>query len=468
MGKYSDIVNLIEQSVPDYTSLKIVPRGTPVFQDLLMTGEMRFARRTGANFAVLNPDNQFKLAATGQAGQSILTVDRIVSWIEADCLVTFNKTEMLEVMTWDEANNVIYLNSTLSAVRDLGETVNLWATPLKIHFTSNENSSQLFVRSRYALLNGDAITFPLSESLNSLKQIDVEVARFAGLDPLDTEFPFIYVLDLKENLPITLQKDISRCYLRAFPAYVSKVLRVPQLNSGQIGPFLLDYIASPLDATATYTDTFSIRTFTAVDIVVEGDSTSFKTTQRNHPIVQRPIWAENMIFWKMRRGYGGFAIPNRFRMVTTSNLNNGVYVARVSTRLVPHLSAGIRYDFKVKADTAGTFIAIPYPHPPVLVEVPVATDRVVTIQTPAGGAPIQRLDFIFKTTRDSAVVTVSDASLPVDPIVQRFQYAYVFRILGTTNFQATSVLAKPYFLSLADLKARYDDGKSYNSGFIYL
>jgi hypothetical protein len=109
MGKYQDIVNLLEHSVPDYTSLKIVPRGTPIFQDLLMTGTIRFARRTGANFAVLNPDNQFTLTADGQVNQNILEVDYLLPWLEQGALITFNKTEMLEIETWDTTTNMIFL-----------------------------------------------------------------------------------------------------------------------------------------------------------------------------------------------------------------------------------------------------------------------------------------------------------------------------------------------------------------------
>ena len=58
MGKYAEIQNLIQDNVPDFTNLNLVQRGTPIFPDLLMTGQMRFARRTGANFAVMNPFGQ--------------------------------------------------------------------------------------------------------------------------------------------------------------------------------------------------------------------------------------------------------------------------------------------------------------------------------------------------------------------------------------------------------------------------
>lgn len=468
MGKYQDIVNLIEHSVPDYTSLKIVPRGTPIFQDLLMIGSIRYARRTGANFAVLNPDNQFTLTAPAQAAQETLTANRILPWLEQGALVTLNQTEMLEVETWDPASNTVFIGSPLSATWDTGSLVTLWATPLVVHFDALLGATQIYLRSRYPIVNGDAITLPTATSLNSLQQIDVTLATLYGTDPSDTEFPYIYILDLASPVPVALDQGTTPIYLRAFPSYVSQVLAVPVLSNGQIGPFLLDFVASPLDSVPNYPETFAIRTIASGNTMVDGGANFYKTVDHNYPVVNRSIYAENMIFWEMVRGYGGFILPNKFRMVAESLLPDNEYAARTFTRLVPNLPAGIRYDFKVSADTAGTFIAIPYPYPPVVVNIPVTTPTTVTIETPDGGEPITRLDFIFKSVRQGTQVTISDASLATDPVVQQFQYSYVFRVLGTTNFQATSVIVKPYFLSLSDLTDTYDDGKTYNSGFLYL
>lgn len=465
MGKYQDIATLIEQSVPDYTSLKIVPRGTPVFQDLLMTGQVRYARRTGANFAVLNPDNQFTLTAPGQVEQQTLTVSKILQWLEVGALITFNNTEMMEVESWEPTTKTVFINEPLSASRNTGEVINLWATPLKVHFNSNADDTQIFVRSRYQLVNGDAITLPISGTLNSLKQIDVMLATAAGID-VDPEFPFIYVLELAEPMPIDLTAA-TPLYLRAFPSYVSNVLGIPKLRNSQLGPFLLDFVASPLDSISSYPETFAVRTIASGNAMVDGGANYFKTVDHNYPIVNRPIYAENMIFWHMVRGYGGFILPNKFRMVTT-DLLDGEFVARVQTRLVPPIAPGIQYNFKVQATADGVMVVIPHPYPPIVVNVPVQTPTTINVQTPVGGAPIDRLDFIFRATRQDAEVTIADATLPNDPVVQNFQYSYVFRVLGSTNFQATSVIVKPYFLTLSDLTARYNDEKTYNSGFIYL
>lgn len=433
-----------------------------------MVGQIRYARRTGANFAVLNPDNQFKLTADAQVAQEILTVDKILPWIEAGALVTLNQTEMLEVQTWDPVALKIFINTPLSATWPIGSLVTLWATPLVMHFDAALGANQIYVRSRYQIVNGDKITTPTASSLNSLQQINVVTSTAYGTDPSDVDFPYIFILDLASPIPVPLDQGTGAIYLRSYPSYVSQVLSVPSLSSGQIGPFLLDFVASPLDSVTSYPETFSVRTIASGNTMVDGGSNYFKTVSRNYPVVNRPIYAENMIFWEMIRGYGGFILPNKFRMVANSLLPNSEYAARTFTRMVPPIEAGIRYDFTVSADTAGTFIAIPYPYPPVEVSIPVTTPTTVTIETPDGGEPITRLDFIFRSARENTEVTISNASLPVDPVVQQFQYSYVFEVLGTTNFQATSIILKPYFLSLSDLTDSYDNGKTYNSGFIYL
>jgi hypothetical protein len=468
MGKYQDIATLIEQSVPDYTSLKVVPRGTPIFQDLLMTGQMRFARRTGANFAALNPDNQFYLTADAQVSDDTLQVDNILTWLEENALITFNQTEMLEVQTWDPTASTIMLNSTLGTMWPAGSTISLWATPMVVHFDSPAGTQQIYVRSRYALVNGDSITLPIAGTLNSLQEIQIVTATTAGID-LDPVFPNIYVLDLAQPIPIALQAEVSSIYLRAFPSYVSNVLNVPPLGNSQLGPFLLDFVASPLDSIPSYDETFAIRTLDASGtILIEGGANYFETVDHNHPVVNRQIYAENMIFWDMVRGYGGFLLPNTFLMTCTEQLSSGDWVARCYTRLVPPLVPGITYNLTVSANTAGSFIVIPYPYPAVNTTLTNGTPTLVSFSTPPGGAPITRLDFIYKTNRQDTQVQISDISLPVDTLVSNFQYSYVFKVLGSTNFQATSVIIKPYFLSLDDLSATYDSGQAYNSGFIYL
>lgn len=460
MGNYKRITQLLERSVPDYTNLQIVPRGTPIFPDLLMTGQMRFARRTGANLAVLNPDNQIKLTTDALVATQILSVTRVLDWIEQDSLITFNGTEMLQVEDFDPDMNRIFLKAPLGTARVSGSKLTLWATPLQIHLPANPGDVQITVRSRYHLLNGDAVTLPVSSEISSLKQISVELATYAG-DSLDPVYPFLYVLTLQEALPVELL-SASRLFLRAFPGYLSNQIRVPKLKQGQMGPFLLDFMASPLDSVASYPEIFSIRTYDGNGTAVQGTAGALLTTTRNHPIVERPIWGENILFWQVIRGSGGFTYPNRYRL-----LCDAAGQARVQTKLVPEFPTGQTYRFRVKAGGNGLFRiyrgeTLGYQDFTLVAN----TLTPIDVTTPPG-ATFDRMEFIFDLDTAGAEIQILDSEV-IGATVATFQYGYVFRVVGETNFQASSVIVKPYFLSLADLTARYDQENTYNSGSLYL
>src|SRR5208282_2412221 len=110
-----------------------------------MTGQMRYARRTGANFAVMNPDNQMLLTADGINQNTILAVQRVLPWLEENALLTFNGTEMLQVSDFDTMTNTVVLDEPLPMTYPSGSLVTLWATPLIMNQTAAEGVSQIQV-----------------------------------------------------------------------------------------------------------------------------------------------------------------------------------------------------------------------------------------------------------------------------------------------------------------------------------
>jgi len=459
MGKYGRIEKYLEQTVPEYAALKIVPRGTPLFPDLLLTGAARFARRLGANFGVLTPDNQVTLTADASIESTVLTIDRILQWFEVNALVTFNGVEMMRISDWDTDHLLLLLQERLTATRLVGEKLTLWATPLVMHLAATAGDNQIVVRSRYGIENGDVVTFPVSDLLNSLKENNVLLSETAGSSG-DPEFPYLFLLTLEENLPIDLGTG-SSIYLRAYPAYRSKVLNVPKIQPRQLGPFCLDYVATPLDAVKSYSEIFSVRTLSSAGNPIAGTLSALQTIERNFPVWQRPFWAENLLFWQVRRGSGGFQNPNRYLMKVGEDRK-----ARVSTRLVPAFPSGDVWTFVVESDSDGLlrFKRNPYGFQDYYLTAHVP--QVVTLSTPPGGE-WDRLDIVVELEQPGRQVSFQD-SIVTGPVCTAFQYGFVFRVVGTTNFQSTSVIVKPYFLSLVDLTSRYDQGDQYNSGLLYL
>lgn len=458
MGAYNDIVKIIESQVPEYTSLQIVSRGAPLFPDLLMTGEMRFGRRQGANLAVIVPDNVVQLTTEARARDNILNVSRILNWFEVGALVTFNGIEMLELSDWDSVTLQVFLKEQLSTAQTSGKNLILWATPIVVHTNSAAGSTTVQVRSRYSLLNGDVITFPQGEFLNSLTEREVVVANTAG-DSGDSEFPFLYSLELNKALPVSFT-EAQTIYLRAYPGYISRALRLPKIKDTQIGPFLVDYLASPLFSVPEYSETLSIRTLNGGGVPIDGTNSSLKTVEKNTPIINRPIYAQNMIFWKVFRGSGGFQAPNKFRMLTDAE-----GLCRVSTDLTPAFPSGLTWTMKVTANSNGIFRVYREPFGFEDYTLTAGVPAAVSIQTPPGGT-LNRIDFVANMETANTEILIADTVVQ-GLVVSSIQYSYVFKVVGEANYQSTSLLIKPMFLSLADMEANYDSGQYYDSGLIY-
>lgn len=462
MSEYRNIQKIIEGATVEYATLKLVPRGTPIFPDVLMTGQMRFGRRLGANFSVMNPDNILRLTSAVAAKTQSLPVERVIAWLEQDALLTFNGIEMFEVIDWSVENKTVMIRQPLTAAKTVSDIPKLWATPMVMHADAAAGASVISVRSRYNLLNGDTVTFPVNQFLSSLTERNVILASSGGTSLLDPDFPFIYNLTLDRPIPIALLENNSPVYLRAFPAYYSPVIRVPKLQApSQMGPFVLDYVSSPLDSVPQYQETFSYRTFDGGGSPVHGTGTELVTINKNHPVVSRPMWAEGMLFWKVKRGSGGFIFPNRYRMISDDTGK-----VRVSTDLLPKFPSGFSWSMKIRASSDGVFRIAQYPLG--VTEYPLIANSVQTITfTTSPGQQIERLDFMAHLEVPGSEVVLQDANT-TGAVSASFQYGLVFRVVGDSNFQSTSVIVKPYFLSLSDLAARYDSGQTYDSGLIYL
>lgn len=460
MGQYQDTVDKIEQFVPEFANVKVVPRGTPVLPDLLMTGSVRFGRRLGANVSLLNPDNQMILTDSPQIQSSSITVDRMLLWIEQNAILNFGGISFYQILDYDAATLQIDLTEELTSSLTAGNQVTLWATPLVVHIAAPAGSTQITVRSRYVLVNGDTLTYSTSTELNSLTESNVVLAETDGTDSSDPVFTNIYTLTLDAPLKQAFAVD-SPLYIRAYPAYVSQVLRVPKLTSGQMGPFLLDYVATPLDDTVSYPGTFGVRVLDSGGNVIVGDGNSFLTVAQNFPVMNRPLWAENILFWKVVRGSGGFIYPNQYRLITDET-----GVARVTNRMIPAFQPGITLNVTFTATSAGTVRFYCEPLGYQTYEVQAYVPQTIQWVLGAGDDPVTRLE-ILANLEPGAEVRVRDTVLQ-NPLAQQFQYSYCFRVVGTSNFQSTSLVLKPYFLSISDLTATYDSGKEWNGGSIWL
>ena len=97
MGKFRKITDLIEHSVPEFKSFRVVPRGVPYYPDTMLYGTVRFGRRLGNNLSVLNPDNEVELAQDASIQDLSLLLERTLQWWEYGALLSFNGVEMISL-----------------------------------------------------------------------------------------------------------------------------------------------------------------------------------------------------------------------------------------------------------------------------------------------------------------------------------------------------------------------------------
>jgi len=360
----------------------------------------------------------------------LLNVSRILDWFEVGALFTFNTTVMLQLKDWDPTYKTVTFVETLPAAQKTGDLLTLWATPLVVHADAAAGAGQVTVRSRYTLLNGDVLTFPTSDLVSSLTENSVVLAQKAGASG-DPDFPFLFTLTLKNPMPIALTATQSHTYLRAFPGYYSPVLRVPKLATGLMGPFLLDYLSSPLDSVPSYPETFSIRTLDGSDTPIEGTPSSMITVEKNRPVLNRPISAENLLFWQVQRGSGGFISPNRYRLITEKH-----GWARVTTRIIPSIPSGSTWLFKVQATSSGLFRF--YTDAGGFQDYNIVANQLTTVafSTPPGGV-ITRIEMLFRfQVRKSWCPTQAS----MDQMLRVFNTVSYFRWSAspTTNARARS------------------------------
>ncbi len=458
MGLFSKIVDLVEGSVPEFATAKVVPRGTVYVPDLLLKGSLRFAMSLGNNMAMINPENETYLTENVQIQSTLLPIPRNLFWWEREGLVTFNGIEMYTIQDWDDYYNYLYLREPLSSTQLAGTKVTLWAVPIAVHTAATSTQIQLAVRSKYKIANGDFITFPTSDSLSSLNEVEVLLAQEAG-DSGDSAYPLLYNLILKSPLGFDLTED-SKCYLRAFPAYFSEEVTVPKLSNSQMGPFLVDYASSPLDSVLSIPETFSIQALSGAGQPLIGTLNSYQTVSKNFPITARPIWADSFLFMNVVEGSGGFSKPNTYKLIT-----NEEGKAKLYTSLVPELKGPVVWKVKVKSSAEGILRIKLGEQPWQTYTLSANTLTPIEVHLSAGEAA--DLTVLCKLSSGGGFVDFGNWNV-VGSVVDAVRYNLVFKITGTYNFQSTGLLIKPLFNSLSDLASNHDNGSTYNSGSIYL
>jgi hypothetical protein len=450
-------IEKIANSQLDSLHVKMVPRGIPYFIDGLLRGKMRFGKRTGNSNAVMNPDNTFAIAEDVLAGQRYVNIVTATPWIDLDAIVSIGPNREIAKVD-DVVDKRVVFDRVLKFDYAAGKEILLYASPMKPNGSLSSGSTTIQVQSRYPLANGDIFVYLATDGiLQSATEIKIKKALLAGTSA-DPIFTTVYTLELEGEIKRDVPVE-ELVYFRAFPAYFSNAIRVPnQFNSSvDMGPFLIDFLSGRIVEGFSPKETFSIKLKDRAGNYRFGNSLEYMQVKKNFPILNRPINARSFIFFANSAGDTRIT-PNRIVMEPID------HKYRITDKLVPAIDFNNQeYRFTTSSNTTGKLIL--YFEPGTTIVLPIITgNQSHAIQIPAGEK--YQMDIVFSSDTPVGRVSMTDWT-QVGPQIDVIEYSIVANATGRGTYQTTGISLKPYFLTPEILAGRYDTGDSYDSGFVY-
>ena len=341
MGRLNKIEQIINDTISHYSHVKIMPRGLPRFVDSLLRGTVRFAKRSGNTIALLNPDNTFAFASVPQTRDNKFILERLNSWIVEECILSMGPEREL-VQVYDIIDTTVLLKSNLKETYTTDDKVLLHSYPMMTSVDINIGDTTIMVKSHYSIANGDVISY-LQEPTLIQSLTEIKVNRAIKLGSIGSGFfDLLYSLELEKPIQKSFLSN-SMIYLRAYPAYFSAAVRVPNslFTSEPIGPFLVDLLTGKLLEGTEFNETFAIRTLNRGGSYTLGSSTTYVTIDKNYVILERSFPVHTPMFWELAEGSMRMT-PSRIVLKVKSTLsydNTGLIPFQYSSGIVQYIGS---------------------------------------------------------------------------------------------------------------------------------
>lgn len=456
-GRLTRIEKTINSQL-DSLHVKVIPRGVPYFVDSLLKGTIRFAVRTGANNAVLNPQNTFRIGSEVPAGVISVEMNSVSQWMDIDSILSigpFKETTILE----DIIGNKLVFSQRLKFSYQESDEILLYATPLIPNGLLSKGSKSITVLSKYLLGNGDVVTYPATPGfLQSLTESRCTRAVYGGISA-NPVFKYVYVLNLEKEISRDISED-EKIYFRSFPAYFSPQIRVPNLYNSTVdmGPFLIDYLSGRITEGFNPEEYFSIKLLDRAKGYSLGTEFEYSDSRKNFVVLNRPIESRTFALFNVIKGDARMK-PNRVVMDADSERK-----FRISQTLTPELDfQGQQYRFTTISNTSGQLILYFEPGDKIIIPIS-AGNQSHTIEIPAGNK--YRMDIVFVSDTNKGRLQMSNWT-QVGPQIQFIEYSMVIHTDGRGKYQTTGLILKPYFITPEILRGRYDYGESFDGGFAF-
>jgi hypothetical protein len=266
----------------------VIPRGLAYPLDPFLLGTPRFASKLGFEYAVLTPDNRFTLTEDALFLTDRITVDRAPAWIG----------ELHQVE--DVSGTTIILASSLLADHLANSYVYHHCATITVEgaYAIDQTTINVDLPAAWFLTPGDVLCISFDPAVNVLAFNEYQVLTTAKIGTTAGITQWLVTLNIGLHRALTDGEEIG---LRAYPAYSSRPLKVPQANEaliGVTGPYLFDWTSVP------FVDRLDVPEYQTLQFL---DNTLIPTgspvsVQKNTYILDAPIRADQFFFWDVVAG----------------------------------------------------------------------------------------------------------------------------------------------------------------------
>jgi len=474
-GRLTRYQKLVSGITPHYTNVVVQPRGFPIFSDPLLKGQVRFARKTGADFALINPDNEIKLATAATRRNRNLSLSSPNRWVEIGSILSLGPGEefvRVQDFNFTPSVNTITLTKPISGNFPNSTEVHLYATPIQLTQNIEENVKNFVVRSRYHILAGDNLVVEATPGLIT-SLIELRVTRARLLDIVSGSNPFNQFFEIELETPVGLNLDTqSDMYLKAQPSYLSNQVFVPQVPNqpDDIGPFLLDYVSGVLFERPKVREQLSVTVFDKLGNSIVDDSGFPLKVSKNFPISIMPLMADSILLWQVADGAVTFSKRGNTQEITAVAVcdNDGKF--QTTQELIPFIDPGTEWSIPAVATTPCVVKVTFFPNEPREFTLSSGIPKQLLIGTKDTDMPIERIEIIVIGNSDTEVQFGN--WIPVKSQAFSIIYGITADVFGEAQWQATNLFQKPYFLNFAmGLKGRFDSNRTpnrFDGGVLFL
>jgi hypothetical protein len=452
MNLLRSIEDLGQAVAKDYANIRLVPRGTPAFFDQNLRGTIRFAARRGNFLPVIAPQNSSELAAAVTPPTDRLTLSRVTGgFTVTNAVISLGPgRELARIADIDETTGEVVTAADMVGTHTAGEGVDLYGVPIEVIGDQAANDTVIQVRSSHIVVIGDQVAIDTTAGLlSSTVSTTITGVLFLGT-----------TLDGRTNYELTLEEGIARplvnqedILLRAQPGYESRAGRIDVR-----GPFVLDYVSGPFFEQTVVDEWLNVQLQNSLGDPIAGFTTPV-SVGKNSPVANMSIPNEALLFWTVLAGQVQFR-DNRFTAVTDSD---GRFA--ITHELVPAFPAGVEWEIPVLAnDTALIRVAF-LPNDYRTFSVGTGTPARITVGTQSSEQPASRIEIAVQTQNSGAEVVFNDWVTTTSAAAQLY-YQVTSTAYGNNEWQAGSLLLKPYFFTLDNIRARYDF-TAYNQGVVH-